>query len=124
MLSPFDTYKEYLAYKNHFTKEKYDYQRYGGKSRAKIDSFLMSCRVIGRNIEFVFVDYIISQLKKNKIEIIDATYSPTKKNQQVAKFYKENYFKLLSEVSSNINYRLDINNFIKTKIDYIGIENG
>ena len=39
MLSPFDTYKEYLAYKNHFTKEKYDYQRYGGKSRAKIDSF-------------------------------------------------------------------------------------
>ena len=39
MLSPFDTYNEYLAYKNHFTKEKYDYQRYGGKSRAKIDSF-------------------------------------------------------------------------------------
>ena len=38
-LTPFDTYKEYLAYKNHFTKEKYDYQRYGGKSRAKIDSF-------------------------------------------------------------------------------------
>jgi len=38
-LSPFDTYKEYLAYKNHFTKERYDYQRYGGKSRAKIDSF-------------------------------------------------------------------------------------
>ena len=38
-MSPFDTYKEYLAYKNHFTKEKYDYQRYGGKSRAKIDSF-------------------------------------------------------------------------------------
>ena len=38
-LTPFDTYKEYLAYKNHFTKEKYDYQKYGGKSRAKIDSF-------------------------------------------------------------------------------------
>ena len=38
-LTPFDTYKEYLAYKNHFSKEKYDYQKYGGKSRAKIDSF-------------------------------------------------------------------------------------
>ena len=38
-LTPFDTYKEYLAYKNHFTKEKYDYQKYGGKSRVKIDSF-------------------------------------------------------------------------------------
>ena len=38
-MTPFDTYKQYLAYKNHFTKEKYDYHRYGGKSRAKIDSF-------------------------------------------------------------------------------------
>jgi len=38
-MTPFDTYKEYLGYKNHFTKEKYDYHRYGGKSRAKIDSF-------------------------------------------------------------------------------------
>ena len=39
VMTPFDTYKQYLAYKNHFTKEKYDYHRYGGKSRAKIDSF-------------------------------------------------------------------------------------
>jgi len=38
-MTPFDTYKQYLAFKNHFTKEKYDYHRYGGKSRAKIDSF-------------------------------------------------------------------------------------
>ena len=38
-MTPFDTYKEYLGYKNHFTKEKYDYHKYGGKSRAKIDSF-------------------------------------------------------------------------------------
>ena len=38
-MTPFDTYKEYLGYKNHFTKERYDYHRYGGKSRAKIDSF-------------------------------------------------------------------------------------
>ena len=38
-MTPFDTYKQYLAFKNHFTKEKYDYHRYGGNSRAKIDSF-------------------------------------------------------------------------------------
>ena len=38
-MSPFDTYKQYLAFKNHFTKEKYDYHKYGGRSRAKIDSF-------------------------------------------------------------------------------------
>ena len=38
-MTPFDTYKQYLAFKNHFTKEKYDYHKYGGRSRAKIDSF-------------------------------------------------------------------------------------
>ena len=38
-MTPFDTYTKYLAFKNHFTKEKYDYHRYGGRSRAKIDSF-------------------------------------------------------------------------------------
>jgi len=38
-LSPFDTYKSYLGLKNHFTKEKYDYHKYCGKSRATVQSF-------------------------------------------------------------------------------------
>jgi len=36
---PFDVYKTYLALKNHFTKEKYDYFVYCGKSRASLQSF-------------------------------------------------------------------------------------
>ena len=38
-MTPFDTYKQYLAFKNHFTKPKYDYFRYAGKSRASLESF-------------------------------------------------------------------------------------
>ena len=38
-VTPFDCYKSYLGLKNHFTKQKYDYHRYGGKSRASLDSF-------------------------------------------------------------------------------------
>lgn len=38
-MTPFDTYKQYLAFKHHFSKPKYDYFRYGGKSRASLDSF-------------------------------------------------------------------------------------
>ena len=38
-VQPFDTYKAYLGLKNHFTKEKYDYVKYCGKSRASIESF-------------------------------------------------------------------------------------
>ena len=36
---PFDAYKQYLSLKNHFTKDKYDYHKYCGKSRATVQSF-------------------------------------------------------------------------------------
>ena len=38
-VKPFDVYKSYLGLKNHFTKDKYDYHRYGGRSRASLESF-------------------------------------------------------------------------------------
>lgn len=38
-MTPFDAYKTYLALKNHFTKPKYDYFKYAGKSRASVESF-------------------------------------------------------------------------------------
>lgn len=38
-MTPFEVYKTYLAFKNHFTKEEYDYFKYCGKSRASLDSF-------------------------------------------------------------------------------------
>jgi len=36
---PFDTYKTYLALKNHFSKESYDYHKYNKKTRASLQSF-------------------------------------------------------------------------------------
>jgi hypothetical protein len=38
-MAPFDAYREYLALKNHFTKDSYDYHKYCGKSRATVQSF-------------------------------------------------------------------------------------
>jgi len=36
---PVDAYRQYLALKNHFTKDSYDYHKYCGKSRATVQSF-------------------------------------------------------------------------------------
>ncbi len=36
---PFDCYRCYLSMKNHFTKDKYDFHKYRGKSRATVQSF-------------------------------------------------------------------------------------
>lgn len=38
-MTPFDVYKTYLALKNHFSKPKYDYIKYAGKTRASIEAF-------------------------------------------------------------------------------------
>jgi len=38
-MMPFDVYREYLALKNHFTKDSYDYFKYNKKVRATVQSF-------------------------------------------------------------------------------------
>ena len=45
-----------------------------------MDSFLLSCRIIGRQIENVIMNYIFEQAKKNGIEIIKAQFISTAKN--------------------------------------------
>lgn len=38
-MSPFETYKHYLSLKSHFTNPKYDFFKYGAKTRASVTSF-------------------------------------------------------------------------------------
>ncbi len=38
-MMPFDCYKIYLALKNHFTRDSYDYHMYRGKTRATVQAF-------------------------------------------------------------------------------------
>ena len=38
-MSPFETYQHYLSLKNHFTNPKYDFFKYGAKTRASVTSF-------------------------------------------------------------------------------------
>ena len=38
-MAPFECYKTYLALKNHFTKDSYDYHKYCKKTRASLQSF-------------------------------------------------------------------------------------
>ena len=38
-MMPFDAYRCYLSLKNHFTKEHYDFHKYGGKTRATKQAF-------------------------------------------------------------------------------------
>jgi len=58
-------------------------------SRARVDLMLMSCRVIGRNVEFAFMRHILEHLAKAHPHIasIQAEYIITPKNSMVKDFY-------------------------------------
>ncbi len=51
-----------------------------------IDTFLLSCRIMGRGIENAILSYIISEAKKRNVKKILAQYIPTTKNIPSEKF--------------------------------------
>lgn len=56
-------------------------------SKAHIDSFLLSCRVMGRNIEYAFLRVVIDLLKARGVKTISAKYIRTQKNASCSDFY-------------------------------------
>jgi FkbH-like protein len=84
-----------------------------------IDSFLMSCRIIGRNIEYFFFNELVRILKGIGIEKIIALYKETAKNAQVSRFYDDLGFNLTSEIEGCRNYEISINDYKPKVIKYI-----
>ncbi len=94
------------------------------EKRASITQFLMSCRVIGRNIEYTFFDYIFKYLQNLGIVSIKAKFISTSKNRQVSDFYDRLGFIKISEADSEANYQIKTVNPDYFVPDYIGVVNG
>ena len=94
------------------------------KTIADIDTYLMSCRVIGRNVEYAFMDYIIDYLRDRKIKLVRAKYIQTQKNEQVKDFFEECSFSLTSSMETEKNYILNIKKYISKQIHYIRVIDG
>ncbi|MCB1842293.1 MAG: HAD-IIIC family phosphatase, partial [Halioglobus sp.] len=78
--------------------------RHGDAGDAEIDSFLMSCRVIGRSAEFAFLARIIEHLKHVGVRTLAARFLPTRKNAPASNFLAEAGFRQLD----NGEYRLHL----------------
>lgn len=89
--------------------------------KGRIDDFLMSCRVMGRNIEFAFIDYIISFLKVHGCKTVEAQFLPTQKNKPISDFFEKCGFPVISENEEGKKYILTIDDYIKQNIDYIKV---
>jgi len=88
---------------------------------ANIDSLLMSCRIIGRNIEYVYMNTIIKNIADRGYETLMAKFIPTKKNAQVESFYENVGLKLIETKDGSKSYSLNIKNFEAKNVDYIKV---
>ena len=94
------------------------------KNVATIDSFLMSCRVIGRNIEYVFFDFLVEKLRFQNINSIEAVYIKSPKNEMAANFYENIGFGIIKTVDNTKYYNLKMENYKSKLIDYVEITDG
>ncbi len=84
-----------------------------------VDSFIMSCRIMGRNIEKVVLDSLVQKYRLAQFKDIGATFIATKKNAPVADFYSDAGFTQIKTINSEIRYHLKISNYVPSKIKYI-----
>ncbi len=57
-----------------------------------LDTFLLSCRVMGRGVENLILSHLLQDAKKNGIKEFIAEFIPTEKNKPSSNFLKENGF--------------------------------
>ena len=113
-VTPFETYRTYLSMKSHFTNPKYDFIKYGGKSRATITSFNKrkdkywfekTSRKYSDDqiVDFLLANFVTTDNPKNLWigEIINSgerTYADwTRRQQSISYLFKEESSKLLEE---------------------------
>ena len=113
-VTPFETYQTYLSMKSHFTSKRYDFFKYGGKSRATMTSFnkrkdkywfeKTSRKYSDQEItDFLLANFVTTNAPQNLWigEIINSgerTYTDWMRRQQSLTYlFKEQSKKLLSE---------------------------
>lgn len=76
-----------------------------------IDTWLTSCRVLGRNVEFNLLNYIAEMASANGKKALVGHYIPSKKNQMTEAHYEKIGFAHLSEDGEGTRWQLQLGSF-------------
>jgi len=86
------------------------------EKEARLDTFLMSCRVMGRDVEFAFLEECIKKLSAAGFKKMTASFIPTAKNIPAKDFLKAVGFnQVRSALKNTKEYALDIAVHLKEK---------
>lgn len=86
-----------------------------------IDSFLLSCRILGKRVEEQFLGFILEELQRINPKKIIGKYIPTSKNLLAKDFYKSMGFEKISSSGLEDTWQLDLHSYIYNKIDFISL---
>ena len=75
---------------------------------AQVDSYLLSCRILGRKIETSVFKFLLNMLYKKGIRKIKAQYIPTAKNVVCKEFYNQLGFEFLNEQEGLSYYSFEL----------------
>jgi FkbH-like protein len=90
-------------------------------STASVDSLLMSCRVIGRNVELAFFDQLVKKLLDKNIKTLFGSYISTPKNKQVEAFYDGLGFTTIASNELQKDFIIQLENYKMNNLPYIKI---
>lgn len=115
-MSGYKVYCDYVALKQHFTKPSFDYMKYGGKTRAKVDTYekrkdKFFFEKLGKKQDYH--DYMVANLSYNpKVWIrelcsdtCEQRYSEWKKlSQSLSYVFKQDLSKLEEQLEENFRF--------------------
>jgi FkbH-like protein len=74
----------------------------------EIDTFLLSCRVIGRTVETALLSFLVEQVRARGMRRLQGWFLPTKKNAPAKDFYSAHKFHVLAEQDSGTLWSVDL----------------
>jgi FkbH-like protein len=85
----------------------------------EVDSWLMSCRVLGRKVEHAMVNALVEAARAGGFATIRAWYLPTAKNGMVANFFDDLGFSRTVEQEDGVRgYTLDVGGFSAFEVPF------
>lgn len=93
------------------------------EKECQIDLWIMSCRVLKRDMEFAMMDALVNCCKEKGLTKIRGYYYPTAKNSMVREFYQMQGFQKISEdTQGNTEWIFDIPEIYQNKNNVIEME--
>ncbi len=77
----------------------------------EIDTWLMSCRVLGRRVEEVFLSAFVLSAQKLGVKTLEGIFIPSENNSIVAEHYQKLGFTLVSTNTNEITWRLSLTEY-------------